>query len=270
VLAATLAAVLLAAPPPVMAAWLRPVPGEVVRPFDYATARPFLPHAHRGVDLAAEPGAAVRAACGGRVLHAGEVADLGRVVTVLCGTRRVTYLPLATLTVRAGDPVHRGARIGTVAAGHGGLHVGMRRAGSRWAYEDPLARMGDDAPASPVAVRPAGPVRRPSAPRIARPVRSPRTPPSPSGNRERPATPALERPGFDASPREASPTLGRAPGPVLARPAHAPSEHPGTAPLLVWLGAALVLAGCVGSFSVAGRRRRTVAARTARPVQAPP
>src|SRR3954454_19511647 len=58
-------------------------------------------------------------ACGGRVLHAGAVADLGRVVTVLCGTRRVTYLPLATLTVRAGAAVFRGARIGTVAAGHG-------------------------------------------------------------------------------------------------------------------------------------------------------
>jgi len=266
VLAATLAAVLLAAPPTVMAGWLRPVPGELVRPFDYAAARPFLPDAHRGVDLAAEPGTAVRAACGGRVLHAGAVADLGRVVTVLCGTRRVTYLPLATLTVDAGDPVYRGARIGTVAAGHGGLHVGVRRARSRWAYEDPLARMGGDGPASPVVLRPAAPVRRPSAPRIALPARSPRTPPSPAGTRERPATHAPER--FDASPRQASPTLHRAPDRVLARPAHAPSEHPGTAPLLVWLGAALVLAGCVGSFSVAGRRRRTVAARTARPAEA--
>ena len=148
------AAVLLITPAPGAAAgtWLRPVPGRVVRPFDYSAARAFTGGAHRGADLAAAAGDPVRAACGGRVLYAAAVARLGRVVTVLCGAHRVTYLPLATVAVHRGATLSRGAGIGTVAAGHEGLHVGVRRAGSRWGYEDPLARMSGDAPARP-AVR---------------------------------------------------------------------------------------------------------------------
>ena len=40
--------------------WLRPVPGEVARPFSYAREAPFAAGAHRGVDLVAPPGTAVR------------------------------------------------------------------------------------------------------------------------------------------------------------------------------------------------------------------
>ena len=42
--------------------WLRPVPGEVARPFSYARTTPFVAGAHRGADLAAAPGTIVRAA----------------------------------------------------------------------------------------------------------------------------------------------------------------------------------------------------------------
>ena len=150
------------------AAWLRPVPGDVVRPFDYAAARPFASGLHRGADLASQPGAMVRAACAGHVLHAGAVAAHGGVVTVACGARRVTYLPLKAIAVRTGSPVARGAAIGTVAAGHNGLHVGVRRARDRFGYEDPMARIGEGVgPAPglfsrpPVPARPRAPGARP-------------------------------------------------------------------------------------------------------------
>ena len=110
----------LAFPPPAAAVrWQRPVPGGVTRMFDYARGAPFVPGAHRGADFAAPPGATVRAACDGTVAYAGP-APGGRVVTLLCGARRVTHLPLARVTVRRGTRVRAGAPIGVLAAGHGG------------------------------------------------------------------------------------------------------------------------------------------------------
>jgi hypothetical protein len=214
--------------------WLRPVPGDVARSFSYTRAAPFAPGAHRGVDLAARPGAAVRSACAGIVVHAGPVAGQGRVVSVRCGARRVSYLPLARLAVRAGASIRAGTPIGTVAAGHGGLHVGVRREADRFGYEDPLALLSAPTPpaipAPPAGVpraRPALPdqvrvrSRRPAEPRRAHPRSHPqRTPPQPS----RPA-------GHRAPPRP-------------------------LAPLPVWVGLGLLLTGAAGSGAVVARRRR--------------
>lgn len=208
------------------ARWLRPVPGEVTRPFSYSRAAPFTRGAHRGADLAAAPGATVRAACAGRVLHAGRVVARHAVVTVGCGARRLTYLPLARVAVRAGRRVRAGARIGTLAAGHGGLHLGVRRAVDRWGYEDPLRFL---AVASPVP----SPPLLPSRPRTRDPSRT------------RPQTAPL--PTLRPAPRFAAPQLGA-----------------GVAPWPVWAGLALVLAGTSASATVVVRRRR--AASTARPV----
>ena len=221
VVAATLplvvaAVVALAVPSAASAArWLRPVPGEVARPFSYARASPFAAGAHRGADLAAAPGARVRAACAGTVVHAGPVARHGAVVSVRCGPVRVSYLPLASLAVRAGARVAAGARLGTVAPGHGGLHLGVRRERDPFGYVDP-ARLVAPAP-------------RPATPLPPAPARAPR----PAGPRPVPV------------PRPA------APRPVRIRPRRDPPQ----VPLPVWAGLGLLLAGAAGSGTVTARRR---------------
>jgi len=215
--------------------WQRPVPGEVARSFSYSRAAPFTGGAHRGVDLAARPGAPVRSACAGTVEHAGPVAEQGRVVSVRCRARRVSYLPLARVTVRAGAAVRAGAPLGTVAAGHGGLHVGVRREADRFAYEDPLALIARPGrppePAPTVVRRPRPATRRPVAVR-------------------RPTTPRV------TAPRPAA----RAPRPAARpkRPAPAPPVNGlgGVAPLPVWVGLGLLLTGVAGSGTLAVRRRR--------------
>jgi hypothetical protein len=153
-------------------AWRRPLPGPVARAFAYSPAAPFAAGQHRGADFAGSPGAVVRAACGGRVAYAGR-----GVVTLRCGPWRVTHLPLATLAVHAGAHVPEGARLGTLAASaeHAGLHLGVRRAGDRFAYVDPLPFLGPEIPR--VGPPGAAPRRAPpapvAAPRRTAPGRSP-------------------------------------------------------------------------------------------------
>src|SRR4051812_37877498 len=113
---------------------LPPLPGPVVRDFTYSPARPFAAGAHRGLDFSGAAGAVGRAARTGHGAWA-----RGAIVTLRCGPWRVTLLPLATLSVRPGTRVHAGTRIGTLgrAAGHAGLHLGVRRAGDPFGYVDP-------------------------------------------------------------------------------------------------------------------------------------
>jgi hypothetical protein len=218
----------------VMLVLVAPVPGEVSRGFD--PGRPFEGGRHRGVDLAAAPGTKIGAACSGPVAFAGTVGASGSVVTLRCGGRRVTHMPLATIAVRAGTEVRRGAPIGTLAAsaGHAGLHLGVRREGTRFGYEDPLRFLArrtppvplGRAPRSPRLVRPPRPPRAPGAPRLVRP------PPRPVGAPPRPV----------AAPRLARPV--RAPRPANSLP---------LAPWPAWVGLALVLAGA--RVRVSWRRR---------------
>ena len=209
-------------------AWRRPLPGAVERAFAYSAARPFAAGQHRGADFAGRPGAVVRAACGGRVAFAGR-----GVVTLRCGPWRVTHLPLATLTVQAGARVREGARLGTLApsAEHAGLHLGVRRAGDRFAYVDPVPLLGPEIP----RVGPPGvaPVR----PRGVVPV-------GPAGG----VAPARPR--------------GVAPGhPRGIAPASSAVRIRGVATWPVWLGLALALAGAAGGgIRVRARKRRALAA----------
>ena len=141
------------------AAWHPPVPGTVTRPFDLGSD-PFEAGRHRGIDLSASPGTTVRAACAGPVAFAGTAGSSGRVVTVLCGPWRVTHMPLASIAVRSGAAVREGAPLGTLAASreHGGLHLGVRRDGTRFEYTDPLRFL---APGRPSTAPPLGPAPRP-------------------------------------------------------------------------------------------------------------
>ncbi|MGH3963160.1 MAG: murein hydrolase activator EnvC family protein [Pseudonocardiaceae bacterium] len=125
-----------------------PLPGSptVVRAFQ-APASPFGP-GHRGIDLAAVDGAPVFAAGAGTVVFAGAVAGRGVVSVDHPGGLRTTYEPVSP-TVTAGDPVARGAQLGTVQLGHPGctatacLHWGVRRgSGHDREYLDPLRMLG--------------------------------------------------------------------------------------------------------------------------------
>ncbi len=126
---------------PTRVGYVLPVDGAVRRLFEAPVAR--WAAGHRGVDLAAEPGAAVRAPADGVVLFSGFVVDRTVLTVGHPDGRRSSLEPLAApvaegTLVRAGDP------IGTVAAssaagGHCGpascVHWGVREDGS---YADPL------------------------------------------------------------------------------------------------------------------------------------
>ncbi|MFH8984566.1 M23 family metallopeptidase [Streptomyces varsoviensis] len=105
---------------------------------------------HRGVDLAARSGQAVRAAGAGKVSFAGKVAGRGVLSIELSGTGspplRTTYEPVRA-TVHAGDRVTAGQPVGALlpAPSHCGatacLHWGLLR-GHR--YLDPLSLLPPD------------------------------------------------------------------------------------------------------------------------------
>ena len=123
-----------------VARWVSPTgePIRVVNAFAPPVQR-WLP-GHRGVDLAAAPGAAIVAAGAGIVTYAGMLAGRG-VVTVAHGTLRTTYEPVRA-SVLIGDRVAAGQRIGTLDSGPSHcpsgscLHWGLLRGDT---YLNPLS-----------------------------------------------------------------------------------------------------------------------------------
>jgi hypothetical protein len=199
---------------PAQAAWLWPVSGEVITPYRNGSD-PYAGGQHRGIDIAAAVGTRVVAAAAGEVRFAGTAGSSGLTVSVRTGDGLDTsYLHLSSLAVRAGDHVSGGERLGAVgttgersaAAPH--LHFGVREAGIRHAYLDPLSFLPPPtAPPPAEAPHPApAPAPAPLTPRPA-PAPAPRTAPAPGG-----------------APRPA-PTPGRAP-----RSAPAPGRWPRSAP----------------------------------------
>jgi murein DD-endopeptidase MepM/ murein hydrolase activator NlpD len=144
--------------------------------FAYSPHHPFASAQRRGIDITAPRGAAVRAACGGRVAFAGPVpGGRGLGVTVRCGALVATHLGLGRLIVRRGARVAPGARIGAVGPA-GRLRLGARVRAQRFGYVDPLGLLREERP--PVA--PLG--RAPRGPGVPAPLRP--------AARPRPVTPA--------------------------------------------------------------------------------
>lgn len=118
----------LADTPPPKFAW--PVTGKVRRPFRPAEAKDGV---HEGIDLLAPLGTAVRASAAGKVIFAGQGPEAyGLTVIIFHGGRwTTTYSFLQKVTVKEGDEVKAGERVGLVGktglADEPQLHFEVRR-----------------------------------------------------------------------------------------------------------------------------------------------
>jgi hypothetical protein len=179
--AAALAA-LLAFAPPAWAAWVWPLSGEVITPYRNGDD-PYAGGQHRGIDIAGTVGEQVVAAAGGEVRFAGTAGSSGLTASVRTADGfDVSYLHLSSISVRAGDRLSAGDRVGEVgttgtrSAEQPHLHFGIREAGSRHAYRDPLEFLPPRPPGAVPEPRLPAPVSVPVATPIAplpEPVRDP-------------------------------------------------------------------------------------------------
>ncbi|HEX6583770.1 MAG TPA: peptidoglycan DD-metalloendopeptidase family protein [Thermoleophilaceae bacterium] len=245
-------------PAPAHASWTWPVRGDVITPYRNGSD-PYAAGQHRGIDIRAAVGTPVLAAAAGEVRFAGTAGSSGLTVSVRTGDGfDSSYLHLSSLAVRADEHVSAGERLGAVgttgerSAAEPHLHFGVREAGSRHGYLDPLSLLPpppappgaphpapEPAPApAPLAPRPA-PAPAPAPGRVPRPAptpgRAPRPVPAPTpGRAPRSAPGRMPRSAPGHAPRLAptpvraprlAPTPGRAP-----RPAPSPGRAPGLAP----------------------------------------
>ena len=213
------------AAPAAAADWDWPVRGAVIERFRLGPD-PFAAGQHRGIDIAAPAGRAVRSACTGTVTFAGVVGAGGRTVSVRCGALTATYQHMSAIAVHRGDSLRIGARLGAVGrTGHprspaAHLHFGVHRTADRHAYLDPLSLLGG------------------------------------GGGRQVPLLPPAPRPRGGAPHAFPTNAPGRRfpiRGPVAAREEGVP--------VVVWVGVGLVLIGLPGTGL--RRRRRSAAIRRA-------
>lgn len=145
--ALALAGSLVGPPAPVSdARWAWPVGAgtrpAVVAPFDAPDEQ--WGAGHRGIDLTAAKGEDVTSVADGVVTHRGRIAGRGTVSVTHPSGVRSTYEPIDS-TIKVGDDVRRGQRIGQVGpeAGHcvpmTCLHLGAKRGST---YLDPLTFFG--------------------------------------------------------------------------------------------------------------------------------
>lgn len=205
------------------AVWPLVEPAEILLEFEAPYTDSGVQRTHRGVDLAAMPGAAVLACASGVVTFAGAVpADGGgtvcAVTLALADGRRVSVLPLDDLTVSEGEELEAGAILGHASATGDGstaephIHVGLRDGEE---YLDPMSLLIPPAcvitPPVPDPPQDTTPGEEPSEPDIPDPpleplpgIASPVSPvsedsePTPSGMAPEPVTSTLIEGGTEA------------------------------------------------------------------------
>jgi peptidase M23-like protein len=210
--------------------WTWPVRGRVITPYRNGDD-PYAAGQHRGIDIAAPVGRPVVAATAGVVTFAGTAGSSGRSVTVRTADGRfdTTYLHLSSISARVGDRLGRGARLGAVgttgrrSSPQPHLHFGVRQAGSRHVYRDPLYFL----PAPPTAgsAPPRGAMAPVGAPRPLAP-RPPHVVPMPSRG-------PAPRPAPDRHPavaQSAPPARAALPAGAVGAPRHRGSPVPRAAP----------------------------------------
>ena len=208
-----------ALPASVAHAWTWPVNGPVLRPFSFDRAHPYAAGQHRGVDLGAQSGTAVRAPAAGVVSFAGTVPTGGKTVSIQTSAGyTLTLVHLGSIGVQRGAEIAEGAVVGTV--GPSGqvdltepfVYFGARVTGDDQGYVDPLSLLParqSPAPAS-VETSPSIELTQPAAAPVAV-SQQPRS-------QEVPAAPA---PAVEAQPE-----VSGASAPVLAGElASAPTVH---------------------------------------------
>src|SRR3954468_18852684 len=171
-IALVLALCLLGAPPAHAApGWVWPLRGEVVTPYRNG-GDPYAAGQHRGINIAGPVGAPVVAAAGGVVRFAGTVGSSGLTVGIRTADGRydTSYLHLSSVSVREGDRLAAGERVGAVgttgrrSTARPHLHFGVRDAGSRHGYHDPLELLPPPARPRPAPRGTPAPVGAPARP----------------------------------------------------------------------------------------------------------
>ena len=249
IFAAALLLVLLAAAP-ARADWVWPVEGEVITPYLNGDD-PYAAGQHRGIDIAAAIGTTVVAAAGGEVRFAGTAGSSGITVSIRTadGLFDTSYLHLSATAVRKGQRVATGEAVGAVgttgvrSAARPHLHFGLRDAGTRHAYHDPLTFLPPPAlaPQRPRPTPAPSPVPEPLTPEPGHapaagpspePVPLPRRLPLPlhvpagrGAPSVRPVPTAPRAPRMQPAPRQATPASPRHPSPVPAQSALAGHPH---------------------------------------------
>jgi peptidase M23-like protein len=215
---------------PARADWVWPVSGEVITPYHNGDD-PYAAGQHRGIDIAAALGTSVVAAAGGEVRFAGTAGSSGVTVSIRTADGRfdTSYLHLASTAVRKGQLVSAGERVGSVgttgvrSAERPHLHFGVREAGSKDAYHDPLTFLPPPtlAPEPPRSTPSPSPVPEPLTPGPGR---------APAARRVPAARPTPRRvPAARPTPRRV-PAARPAPNPRVA-PRRAPDGAPRRLPL---------------------------------------
>jgi hypothetical protein len=220
-------------------AWTWPVEGPVLRPFilgddSYAAGQ------HRGIDIGAPTGTAVRAPTSGTVSFAGTVPVGGRTLTIRTADGySVTLVHLGTIGAGRGTEVAEGASVGTVGpSGEAELsepyvHLGIRLTADPNGYLEPLGFLPPRS-AAPAPEPESGPVPEPApapaaeeSPPAAESGPPPETSPPPATAPTGDSAPAPETPQVPALPHAlagravlavAGPKGVRAPSHEAARP----------------------------------------------------